>query len=66
MQRKSILDAEREIARLLVWRDRTPLTQHEAAAWERALRTQVLTLWQTGMLRLSRLRVFDDMDNGLG
>jgi phosphoenolpyruvate carboxylase len=65
VQRKSILDAEREIARLLVWRDRTPLTQHESAAWERALRTQVLTLWQTAMLRLSRLRVADEIDNGL-
>ena len=65
VQRKSILDAEREIARLLVWRDRTPLTQDESVALERGLRTQVLTLWQTAMLRLSRLRVADEIDNGL-
>jgi phosphoenolpyruvate carboxylase len=65
VQRKSILDAEREIARLLVWRDRTPLTHEESRALERALRTQVLTLWQTAMLRLSRLRVADEIDNGL-
>src|SRR5690348_7438258 len=38
VQRKSILDAEREIARLLVWRDRTPLTPAESIAFERGLR----------------------------
>ena len=31
VQRKSILDAEREIARLLVWRDRVVLTPQECA-----------------------------------
>jgi len=65
VQRKSILDAEREIARLLVWRDRTPLTPAEGVAFERGLRTQVLGLWQTAMLRLSRLRVADEIDNAL-
>ena len=65
VQRKSILDAEREIARLLVWRDRTPLTPGESTAVEWKLRMQVLALWQTAMLRISRLRVADEIDNGL-
>jgi phosphoenolpyruvate carboxylase len=65
VQRKSILDAEREIARLLVWRDRTPLTPAESVAFERGLRTQVLGLRQTAMLRLSQLRVADEIDNAL-
>ena len=65
VQRKSILDAEREIARLLVWRDRTPLTPIERATFEWKLRMQVLALWQTAMLRISRLRVADEIDNGL-
>jgi phosphoenolpyruvate carboxylase len=65
VQRKSILDAEREIARLLVWRDRTPLTPAESVSLERKLRMQVLALWQTAMLRISRLRVADEIDNGL-
>jgi len=65
VQRKSILDAEREIARLLIWRDRTPLTPVERATFERKLRMQVLALWQTAMLRISRLRVADEIDNGL-
>jgi len=65
VQRKSILDCEREIARLLTWRDRTLLTPDEAAEWERSLERQVLTLWQTAMLRLSKLKVADEVDNGL-
>ncbi|MDH5286418.1 MAG: phosphoenolpyruvate carboxylase [Betaproteobacteria bacterium] len=65
VQRKSILDAEREIAQLLAHRDRTDMTPGEAREWEAALRRQVLTLWQTAMLRLSRLRVIDEVDNAL-
>ena len=38
----------------------------ERATWERTLRRQVLTLWQTAMLRLSRLRVRDEINEALG
>ena len=65
VQRKSILDAEREIARLLQWRDRGALTPDEAREFETGLARQVLSLWQTAMLRLSRLQVKDEIDNGL-
>ncbi len=65
VQRKSILDAEREIARLLAWRDRTALTPDEAADLETALYRQILGLWQTAMLRLSKLQVVDEIENGL-
>ncbi len=65
VQRKSILDAEREIARLLVWRDRVVLTPDESAEFDAALHRQVLELWQTAMLRLSKLQVKDEIDNGL-
>ena len=65
VQRKSILDAEREIARLLQWRDRVALTADETHDFEVALVRQVLSLWQTAMLRLSRLQVNDEIDNGL-
>src|SRR6202022_2739906 len=37
----------------------------EAAANEEALRRAVLTLWQTSMLRGSRLKVIDEIANGL-
>ena len=65
VQRKSILDCEREIARLLQWRDRVELTPDEAAEFETGLYRQVLALWQTAMLRLSKLRVEDEIENGL-
>ena len=65
VQRRSILDAEREIAALLVQRDRGALTPDEASANERKLRRRVLGLWQTAMLRLSRLQVVDEIENGL-
>ncbi|MEO8755988.1 MAG: phosphoenolpyruvate carboxylase, partial [Casimicrobiaceae bacterium] len=65
VQRKSILDCEREIARLLMWRDRVLLTPDESAEFATGLYRQVLALWQTAMLRLSKLRVHDEIDNGL-
>ena len=65
VQRKSILDCELGIARLLAERDRGPLTPEEARRNHDALARQVLTLWQTRMLRLAKLRVEDEIDNAL-
>ena len=65
VQRRSILDCEREIVRLLQWRDRVEFTPDEATDFEGALYRQVLALWQTAMLRLSKLRVADEIENGL-
>ena len=65
VQRKSILDAEREIARLLQWRDRSTLTPEEDEAMHTGLYRQVLSLWQTAMVRLTTLQVSDEIDNGL-
>ena len=66
VQRKSILDCEREIVRLLQWRDRSVLTPEELRAMQDGLYRQVLALWQTAMLRLSRLDVKEEIDNGIG
>jgi phosphoenolpyruvate carboxylase len=65
VQRKSILDCEREIVRLLQWRDRSALIPDELAAMQRGLYRQVLALWQTAMLRRARLQVKDEIDNGI-
>ena len=65
VQRKSILDCEREIVRLLTLRDRTEFSPAEVAEWEMDVERQVLSLWQTAMLRLSKLTVCDEVDNGL-
>lgn len=64
VQRKSILDAELEIARLLALRD-NPLTPKELRQNTEALRGSITTLWQTRMLRYSKLTVADEIDNAL-
>ncbi|MBL8385581.1 MAG: phosphoenolpyruvate carboxylase [Burkholderiales bacterium] len=64
VQRRSILDVELDIARLLSSPLAQSLTPEENAALGESLRAKVLTLWQTGMLRLTRLRVVDEIENG--
>lgn len=63
--RKTVLDTRREIAALLVHRDRTDLAEDELAEWYEAVHVQVLTLWQTAILRMSRLRVRDEIREAL-
>ncbi|WP_068635514.1 phosphoenolpyruvate carboxylase [Thauera butanivorans] len=65
VQRKSILNCETVIARLLDERDRMQLTPEETEASLEALRRAVLTLWQTRMLRTAKLSVIDEVNNGL-
>jgi phosphoenolpyruvate carboxylase len=65
VRRKSMIDREMEIADLLAERDRSPLTSEELAANEAALRRAILTLWQTNLLRRTRLQVTDEVNNGL-
>jgi phosphoenolpyruvate carboxylase len=64
VQRKSILDAEHEIARLLAERD-LPRTPRETRHNQDMLRAQVATLWQTRMLRYNKLTVADEIENAL-
>ncbi len=65
VQRKSILDCQLTIARLLKSRDRLQLTPDELRNNEEGLRRAILTLWQTRMLRSERLTVDDEIKNGL-
>ncbi len=80
VQRKSILDAERSIAQLLAQRDDIKtrggaansvrssldaLTQRELAVNEIELRARVLQLWQTRLLRFTKLSVSDEIENAL-
>jgi phosphoenolpyruvate carboxylase len=64
VQRKSILDAQHDIARLLGERD-LPLTRTEREHNEALLRARVTSLWQTRMLRESKLTVADEIENAL-
>jgi len=65
VQRKSILDCQLIISSLLADRDRIDLTPDELAENEEALRRFVLILWDTRMLRTSKLTVRDEINNGL-
>jgi len=65
IRRKSSIDREMEIAHLLDERDRVEFTPDELRANRLALRRAVLTLWQTSILRDTRLRVIDEVANGL-
>ena len=65
VQRKSILNCQMAIARLLNERDRMRLTPEEEEANAEALRRAVLTLWLTRMRRLVKLSVIDEVENGL-
>ncbi|MDP3650638.1 MAG: phosphoenolpyruvate carboxylase [Rhodoferax sp.] len=77
VQRKSILDAERDIAQLLTARDeikmraanfdskKDALTPRELGANEAHMRARVMQLWQTRLLRYSKLTVADEIENAL-
>ena len=83
VQRKSILDAERDIAQLLTARDgikaqalavtalsparaaKDALTPRELSANEAQLRARVMQLWQTRLLRFTKLTVADEIENAL-
>ncbi|MET0918307.1 MAG: phosphoenolpyruvate carboxylase, partial [Burkholderiales bacterium] len=65
VQRRAVLNRQRDLARLLLERDRLQLTREERAANEDGIRRNVLALWQTRVLRSVRLTVADEIENGL-
>ena len=65
VQRRGILDCQLTIERLLKERARTELTPNEMRHNEEGLRATIQILWQTRMLRPTRLSVYDEIENGL-
>src|SRR5574343_67703 len=76
VQRKSILDAERDIAELLAERDTirgettalkkpNPLLERRLQINEQQIHGRVTQLWQTRLLRFSKLTVIDEIENAL-
>ncbi len=72
VQRKSILDAERGIAACLQTRDDIVSRGHDAtsarqlAQLDHLVRARVLQLWQTRLLRFTKLTVADEIENAMG
>jgi phosphoenolpyruvate carboxylase len=71
VQRKSILDAERSIAQLLAQRDEIS-SRHadqkqkiELNLNELSIKARILQLWQTRLLRFTKLTVADEIENAL-
>lgn len=65
VQRKSLLACQHQIAQLLDQRDRLSLTPEEQAENEESLTRAILTLWQSRVLRQQRLKVVNEIKNGV-
>ncbi len=65
VQRQSLIRNHRDIARLLDQRERLQMTPEEAAENDLGLANAILTLWQSRMLRPVRLKVIDEVKNGI-
>jgi phosphoenolpyruvate carboxylase len=65
VRRKSTIDHEKHIARLLDERSRMPMTPDEQVTNDDDLRQEVHALWYTNMLRRTTLTVLDEVANGL-
>jgi len=65
VQRQSLIRNHRDVARLLDQRERLQMTPDEEAENDLALANAVLTLWQSRMLRPVRLKVLDEVKNGI-
>jgi phosphoenolpyruvate carboxylase len=65
VQRQSLIRNHRDIARLLDQRERLRMTPEEEADNDLGLANAILTLWQSRMLRPVRLKVLDEVKNGI-
>jgi phosphoenolpyruvate carboxylase len=65
VQRKSVLNCQMAVARLIGERDRMHQTPDEERENDEAIGRAILTLWQTRLLRPTKLSVMDEVENGL-
>jgi phosphoenolpyruvate carboxylase len=65
VRRRTVLDNQRDIAELLAGSQHNSPDATERVDWDSRLRQAVVTLWQTAILRLSKLRVTDEINEAL-
>jgi len=65
VQRQSLIRNHRDLARLLDARERLQMTPEEQAENDHGIANAILTLWQSRMLRPVRLKVIDEVKNGI-
>ncbi len=65
VRRQSVLELLADVSELLVTRTAVAEGSRELAAIDRRLELRILTLWDTAVLRLSKLRVRDEINEAL-
>jgi len=65
VRRKSVMKREMEVSSILARRDHSKWTPEEKRESDADLTRAVLTLWQTNLLRQTKLDVMDEVSNGL-
>lgn len=64
-RRRTVFDTQNHIIRLMRLRLHGQDETEDGRPVETELRRQILTLWQTALIRLSRLKVVDEIESGL-
>ncbi|KIQ17369.1 phosphoenolpyruvate carboxylase [Rhodococcus sp. MEB064] len=64
-RRRTVSEIQSRITDLMRFRERTELDDVEVADTEAKIERQILALWQTALIRLSRLRIQDEIEVGL-
>ena len=64
-RRRTVFDTQNHITRLMRLRMHGQYQTDDGRAVETELRRQILTLWQTALIRLSRLKIQDEIESGL-
>ena len=65
IRRKTIQSIQTSVAALMEQRDRVAMSQVEEGEWRDELWRQIVTLWQTAMLRLTKLRLRDEVNDAM-
>lgn len=63
--KRSVLESQKRISRLLRQRDNPIMTQEERESIEESLFNEIITLWHTDELRHRKPEVLDEVKNGL-
>ena len=64
-RRRTVFDTQNHITRLMRMRMHGQQETEDGRNVETELRRQILTLWQTALIRLSRLKIQDEIESGL-
>ncbi|MEP7112524.1 MAG: phosphoenolpyruvate carboxylase [Ilumatobacteraceae bacterium] len=65
IRRRTIQTIQTAVASLMAQRDRVDMNHVEEAEWRDELWRQIVTLWQTAMLRLTKLRLRDEVNDAM-